>query len=316
MIIGVVGKPSSGKSTFFNAATMLDVPMAAYPFTTIEANNGIGFVRVECVDKEFSVQCNPRTGFCHNHVRFVPVELIDVAGLVPGAHEGKGMGNQFLSDLSRADILVHVVDASGSTNEKGESIPAGTYDPVNDIEFLEEEIDLWFLGILEKNWQKFGRTPFESKAKLVEAMTQNLSGVGAKAIQIEESLLELNLTDKKPAFWTEEDKVSFAKKFREKSKPTIIAANKADLPDTAQNIERMKKQFPGKIIVPCSGISELTMKKAAKENAIEYVQGDESFTIKKELNEKQKHGIEYIRTHVLKKFGSTGVQEVLETAVF
>src|SRR3989339_897152 len=180
MIIGVVGKPSSGKSTFFNAATMLDVPMAAYPFTTIEANKGVGFVRVECVDKEFNVQCNPRTGFCRDHVRYVPVELVDVAGLVPGAHEGKGMGNQFLSDLSRADVLIHVIDASGSTNEKGESVAAGSYDPANDVRFLEEEIDLWFYGIIEKNWPKFGKVPFESKAKLVSAMAQNLSGIGAR----------------------------------------------------------------------------------------------------------------------------------------
>ena len=125
MIIGIVGKPSSGKSTFFNAATMLDVAMASYPFTTIEANKGIGFVRVACVDKELATQCNPRTGFCHNHIRYVPVEIIDVAGLVPGAHEGRGMGNQFLSDLSRADILIHIIDASGSTNEKGELVPPG-----------------------------------------------------------------------------------------------------------------------------------------------------------------------------------------------
>src|SRR3989338_6685802 len=129
MIVGIVGKPSSGKSTLFNAATMQEVPMGEYPFTTIEANKAVGFVRVECVDKDFNVQCNPRTGFCHNNIRYVPVEIIDVAGLVPGAHEGKGMGNQFLSDLSRADILIHVVDASGGTNEKGENVPMGSYDP-------------------------------------------------------------------------------------------------------------------------------------------------------------------------------------------
>ncbi|MEM4630510.1 MAG: GTPase, partial [Candidatus Diapherotrites archaeon] len=152
MIVGFVGKPSSGKSTLFNAATMLDVPMASYPFTTIEANKGIGFVRVECADKYFNTQCNPRSGFCYNHTRFVPIEIIDVAGLVPGAHEGKGMGNQFLSDLSKASILVHVIDTSGSTNEKGEQIQLGSYDPTKDIIFLEEEITLWFLSVIEKNW--------------------------------------------------------------------------------------------------------------------------------------------------------------------
>ncbi|HIH09704.1 MAG TPA: redox-regulated ATPase YchF [Candidatus Diapherotrites archaeon] len=316
MIIGVVGKPSSGKSTFFNAATMLDVPMAAYPFTTIEANKGVGFVRVECVDKEFNVQCNPRTGFCRDHVRYVPVELVDVAGLVPGAHEGKGMGNQFLSDLSRADVLIHVIDASGSTNEKGESVAAGSYDPANDVRFLEEEIDLWFYGIIEKNWPKFGKVPFESKAKLVSAMAQNLSGIGAREDQIDSTLLEMNLTDKKPSLWSEQEKHAFAKSFREKSKPVIIAANKADMPNARQNIEKLKGQFPGKVIIPCSGISELTLKRAAKDGAIDYVQGAKDFKVEKELSDKQNQGIEYIRKMVLEKFGTTGVQEVLESAVF
>ncbi|HZX34626.1 MAG TPA: redox-regulated ATPase YchF [archaeon] len=316
MIIGVVGKPSSGKSTFFNAATMLDVPMASYPFTTIEANKGIGFVRVECIDKEFNVQCNPRTGFCHEHVRFVPVELVDVAGLVPGAHEGKGMGNQFLSDLSRASVLIHVVDASGSTNEKGETISAGSHDPAKDIEFLEEEIDLWFYGILEKNWPKFSKIPFDSKAKLITAITQNLSGIGAKESQIDETLRETNLLEKKLALWSEEEKKLFARRFREKSKPIIIAANKADLPSAKENIERLRKKFPEKEIIACSAISELTLKKAAKEQAIDYVQGGKEFRELKELSEKQRQGVDYIKKNVLQIFGSTGVQEVLEKAVF
>ncbi|HLC93188.1 MAG TPA: redox-regulated ATPase YchF [archaeon] len=316
MIIGVVGKPSSGKSTFFNAATMQDVPMAAYPFTTIEANKAVGFVRIECADKDFNVQCNPRTGFCHEHVRFVPVELVDVAGLVPGAHEGKGMGNQFLSDLSRADVLIHVIDISGSTNEKGDAVALGSHDPARDVEFLEEEIDLWFLGIIDKNWRKFAGTPFESKAKLVTAMAQNLSGIGATEAHIDSVLLELNLTDKKPMMWSEDEKKSFARKFREKSKPVVIAANKADYPNAAQNLEALKKKFPSKIIIPCSGIAELTLKRAAKDGSLEYIQGNDDFKVLKELNEKQKQGLDYIRKNVLEKFKGTGVQEVLETAVF
>ncbi|VVC00061.1 Ribosome-binding ATPase YchF [uncultured archaeon] len=316
MIIGVVGKPSSGKSTFFNAATMLDVAMAAYPFTTIEANKGIGFVRVECADKEFGVQCNPRTGFCHNHIRYVPVELIDVAGLVPGAHEGKGMGNQFLSDLSRADVLIHVVDASGSTNEKGESVEAGSHDPAGDIKFLEEEIDLWFLGIIEKNWLKFNKVPFESKTKLVQAMAQNLSGIGADELHVERAIDLLNLGERKLNTWTQEEKTKFASKLREISKPIVVAANKADTPTAKKFVESLKQKFPKKMIIPCSGIAELTIKRAAKEGSIEYFQGDKTFKVLKELSQKQKAGLDFIQKNVLDSYGSTGVQEVLEKAVF
>src|SRR3989344_2861456 len=155
MFIAVVGKPSAGKSTFFSAATLVDVAIANYPFTTIEPNKGIGFVRIDCVDKEFGVQCNPRTGYCKNHVRFVPVDLIDVAGLVPGASEGKGRGNAFLNDISRASAIIHVLDASGSTNEVGELLPSGTHDPCKDVEFLETELDLWFMSVIKKNWDRF-----------------------------------------------------------------------------------------------------------------------------------------------------------------
>ncbi len=316
MIIGVVGKPSSGKSTFFNAATMLDVAMASYPFTTIEANKGMGVVRVECADKDFGVQCNPRSGFCHNHIRYVPVELIDVAGLVPGAHEGKGMGNQFLSDLSRADVLIHVVDASGSTNEKGENVGAGTHDPEQDIRFLEEELDLWFLGIMEKNWAKFSRLPIDSKSKLIETMAQNLSGIGASPLRVEQALEMLGFAERKLSTWLAEDKKAFAVKLRQLSKPIVVAANKADTPTAKKFVESLKQKFPGMMVIPCSGIAELTLKRAAKEGSIEYWPGEKDFKPIKELNEKQKQGTEYIRKNVLESYGGTGVQEVLEKAVF
>src|SRR3989344_3018301 len=157
MLIGVVGKANVGKSTLFKAMTMADVLIANYPFATIEPNKGFGFVRIPCVDAFFGTQCNPRVGYCEEHNRFVPVEIVDVAGLVPGAHEGKGMGNHFLDDLRPADALIHVVDISGGTNEKGDPVEPGSYDPLNDIRFLETELDMWYLQILNKGWQKFAR---------------------------------------------------------------------------------------------------------------------------------------------------------------
>lgn len=315
MQLGVVGKPNTGKSTFFSASTLIDVEMQNYPFTTIEANKGTGFVRVECADKEFEVKCNPKTGYCINGKRFVGVELIDVAGLVPGASEGKGLGNKFLDDLRQADVLIHVVDLSGSTNEKGELVEKGTNDPAKDIEFLEKEIDLWFFGIIKKNWQKFAKVPEKEKNKKLEIMAQNLSGIGANSFQIDKAVSKLNLWEKNFSDWNEEDFEEFASAVREESKPIIIAANKADIASEEQ-IENLKKKFPEKIIVPCSSISELTLKKAAKEKSLEYVAGEKEFKKLKELNEKQEKGLEYIQKNVLEKFGSTGVQEILDKAVF
>src|SRR5512137_919079 len=131
MLIGIVGKPNVGKSTFFSAATLAPAQIANYPFTTIEANRGVGFVKAKCPHVDFKVQCTPRTSKCEEGIRFVAVELIDVAGLVPGAHEGKGMGNKFLDDLRQASALVHVVDASGCTDAEGNVCPDGSRDPLD-----------------------------------------------------------------------------------------------------------------------------------------------------------------------------------------
>lgn len=316
MQIGVVGKPSSGKSTFFSAATMVDAAIANYPFTTIEPNRGTGFVRVECIEKEFGVKCNPRHGYCRNGTRFVPVELVDVAGLVPDAHLGKGKGNAFLDDLRQADVLIHVVDASGSTNEKGEPVAAGSHDPCRDIEFLEREIDLWFFGIIEKNWPKLSKTGTDSKTKLVGAMAQALSGIGGNEVNIEESLRKAGLLEKKLAQWSEEDRMAFAKTLREISKPIVIAANKVDIASAEENLKKMRESFPDKAIIPCSGFAELALKKAAKEGFLEYEPGSRDFRELKGLNDKQEKLLSMVREKVLKKFGSSGVQDVLDKTVF
>lgn len=318
MLLGLVGKPSCGKSTFFKALTLAEVAIASYPFTTIKPNRGAGHVRIKCVDSDFNAQCNPREGFCIGHNRFVPVEVLDVAGLVPGAHEGKGLGNQFLDDLRQADALIHVVDASGSANEKGEIGKPGTYDPANDVRFLEEEIDLWYFGLLKKSWEKFAKIAALEHKKVAEAIAKQFSGLGGTQAAVEKLIEELKLDAESPVKWTEEQLKAFAIALRRKTKPLLIAANKCDLPAAAENIRRLQNEFPSYKIIPCSADAELTLKMAAKAGLIRYVPGDKEFTVLDEskLLPQQKKALEFIKASVLDVYGSTGVQEAINAAVF
>ncbi len=312
----MVGKPSAGKSTFFKAATLAEVDIANYPFTTIKPNTGVGFVKIKDAAKEFNKTANPREGFILGDYRFVPCDLIDVAGLVPGAHEGLGMGNQFLDDLRQADALVHVVDISGSTNEKGEPVDAGSHDPAKDIKFLEDELDLWYLGILKKGWEKFARTVVQTKGSIAAALGKQLSAFKVGEDMAKEVIKQLKLDPEKPNDWSEDQLLELAREFRRRTKPIVIAANKIDMGSGKENYERLKKEHAALIIVPCSAVSELALKEAAKAGNIDYIPGEKDFTIKGELNDKQKQGLEYIKENVLKTFGSTGVQDVLNAAVF
>ncbi len=313
MLIGIVGKPSVGKSTFFMAATSAVVERSERPFTTIKPNRAVGYVEVECVDREFGKQCNPRTGYCRDGRRFVPVELLDVAGLVPGAHEGKGLGNKFLDDLRQADVLVHVVDASGSTNENGEKVPSGSYDPCNDVKFLEDELDYWIAGILERNWVKLTR---EARLKKNEDVVgEQFSGLGVSKDVVARILKKMGLEEKKLEEWSEEEKKNLGKKIRELGKPIIIAANKVDLSSGFENYKRIKEKFPEYLVVPCSCEAEITLKNASKNKFIEYMPGDPDFKITGDLNEAQKQAMEILKK-VMQRYDGTGVQKCLNAAVF
>ena len=317
MLIGLVGKPSCGKSTFFKAATLAEVEIASYPFTTIKANHGVGYVKVECIDKEFNTQCNPSHGFCIEHQRFVPVDLMDVAGLVPGASEGKGLGNQFLDDLGRADAFIHVVDVSGLTDEKGELLSEEEMrNPAEDINFLEDELNKWFYNLLMKVWKVFSRKTEMEKAKFSEAVAKQFSGLKVKEEDVKSVLRNLNLSEK-PSEWSENQLKNFAEGLRKESKPMIIAANKVDLPRGKENYEKLKSDFPNLNIVPCSADSELALREAAKAGLIKYIPGEREFEIVGDVNEKQKNALEKIKKNVLNVFvEGTGVQSILNSAVF
>jgi ribosome-binding ATPase YchF (GTP1/OBG family) len=314
MLIGLVGKPSCGKSTFFKSATLADVAIASYPFTTIKPNHGIGYVKIDCIDKEFKVKCNPHKGYCINGKRFVPVELLDVAGLVEGASEGKGLGNEFLSDLTSADALIHIVDISGETDAGGKETKG--YNPVNDVKMLENELDLWYLGILNKVWKGFARTVQNTKQELHKAIAKQFSGLKVNENDVKRILIKGKYNTEKPAEWSDNDLRKFSHELRHLTKPMIIAANKCDRQDAFENLKKLKNAYPELIIAPCSADSELSLRLANNAGLIEYVPGESNFKILKKLNEKQESALESIKKNVLDFYGSTGVQEVLNKTVF
>ena len=312
MLIGIVGKPSCGKSTLFKALTLADVAIASYPFTTIKPNEGVAYVKIDCVDKEFKVKCNPREGYCLNGKRFVAVKLMDVAGLVPGAHEGKGLGLSFLDDLNQADVLIHVIDAAGATNEKGESVPPGTYDPTNDVLFLEHELDYWYFGILKKGWEKLSRTAKAEKQNIVKVIAKQLSGLKVTEDHVKQAV---NNLPENFAQWKEEDLLAISSTLRKLSKPMVIAANKCDLLQAEDNIKKLKEKFPDHKIIPCSGDAELALREAAKKEVVEYIPGDSTFAIKGNLSDQQKKALSFIQEKMLDKYNSTGVQQVINASV-
>jgi ribosome-binding ATPase YchF (GTP1/OBG family) len=318
-LVGIVGKTNVGKSTFFSAATEVDVEISNRPFTTINPNNGIAYVRDKCPHVEFGLQgCNPRTGFCKNGTRFIPIELMDVAGLIPGAHIGRGLGNKFMDDLRKADVFLLVVDASGSTSPEGVPVKPGTFDPVEEVKNILREIDLWFLRIVSSNWDKLAVSVDTSGKDPVDALTDKLSGIQVSRASIMKTLEETGLSRKKLSNWTKEELELFAFTLRRNSKPLVIVANKADIPASVDNIKRLRGELKDTLVIPASAEAELALKKAAKAGIIEYMPGDSSFAIKKpeKLSDAQRKALRYIEENVMQKYGSTGVQQAIETAVY
>ncbi|HEY9386282.1 MAG TPA: redox-regulated ATPase YchF [Nitrososphaeraceae archaeon] len=315
MLIGLIGKANVGKSTFFKAATEIDTQCGNYPFTTISPNVGIAYVKVKCVCRELGVQDNPVHSMCIDGNRFIPIKIIDVAGLIPGAHLGKGLGNKFLDDARQADALIHVVDAAGSTDSEGRPVPVGTGDPLSDIDFVEEEFDRWIASIVSRDWNKFVREAENQGLRIEQTLAKRLSGLSIRESHIVSSIAELGLHNKKLNTWSEEDIIGFCKKVRLKSRPIIIAANKADLPSSDSNITRIRNT--GRNTVPCSSELEWLLRRASKNNILHYLPGDGCFAIRQgiSLTEQQKKALEKSKS-LISKYGSTGVQETIRLTCF
>jgi len=316
VLVGVVGKPNVGKSTFFAAATLKDVPIADYPFTTIQPNVGVAHLTTKCVCKEMGVTDSPRNSICINGTRLVPVKIVDVAGLVEGASKGKGLGNQFLDDLRQADALIQVVDASGSTDLEGRKVPPGSHDPLGDVTMVEHEFDLWMFGILKKDWEKQTRSLEQTGGKIVEHLAERLSGLSVTFADVEQVVLHLHLRTEKPSTWTDDQLMQFVVETRKLTKPSLVAANKADLPTSGPNIERLKQT--GRKVVPCASEAELLLRKAAEHGLVEYAPGDSGFGVRDpaKLSPAQANALRMVDEKVMKVYSGTGVQEAINRSFF
>jgi len=310
MEIGIVGKPNVGKSTFFSAATLLPAAIANYPFTTVKPNRGTASVRAECPHVDLGTPCAPMHSVCVGGRRLVPVELLDVAGLVPRAHEGRGLGNQFLDDLRQASALVHVVDASGGTDFEGNAVPMGSHDPREDLRFLEEEIAHWIRGIILRGWEKASRAAELDETPIERIVHARLTGLGLTENQVKHAIADSAL-DARPSKWSGEDLLRLGGNLQRRGKPLLIAANKADIA-ASEALERLAA-VPGYRVVPCSGDYELALRKAAKAGLITYEPGAPKFDFVTEadLTPPQRAALGKI-AGFLTRHGGTGVQRCLE----
>jgi ribosome-binding ATPase len=315
--VGLIGKTNAGKTTFFNSATSSTEEISTYPFTTKRAKIGNANVISLCVHREFHVQDSPKNSKCFDGWRFIPIELVDLPGLIKGAWEGKGLGSQFLSVAAQSDVLLHVVDASGSIDSSGRLAEPGTGDPLADVADVEEEMVLWYLKLFEGNRDKITRT-INSGSDIVESITEIFRGIGVREWHVKKALVDNELSNRKiESFGTDETR-RFASTLREISKPTLIVANKVDLSAAADNFKRLREHNKHMLVVPCSADAELTLRLAQAKGVIKYFPGDERFEIneRKLLNEKQKWALNFIRKDILGEYLQTGVQFSLNVAVF
>ena len=314
VLVGVVGKPNVGKSTFFAAATLKDVPIADYPFTTIHPNVGVAYLRTRCVCREMGVVDKPRNSLCIDGTRMIPVKLVDVAGLVEGASQGRGLGNQFLDEIRQADALIHVVDASGSTDVEGRKVPPGSHDPVGDIRMVEHEFDLWVFGLLKRDWDKVSRSLEQTGGKVLEHLANRLSGLSITFGEVEQAALRLHLRTEKPSAWSDDQLLHLVMELRRTSKPSLIAANKADLPTSARNIESLKQS--GRVVVSCASEAELLLRRAAEHGLVRYLPGDKDFSVvePEKLSPAQANALRMVEDRVMRVYAGTGVQEAINQA--
>lgn len=299
--IALVGKPNSGKSTFFKAATLMDVKISNIPFTTLKPNKGIAYISTQCVCKEFNVKCNPQDGFCIDGLRFIPIVLWDVPGLIPEAHKGRGLGAEFLSAINHVDGIIYVIDISGKTDLEGKEVEF--LNPIEEVKFLINELVQWYKQNIQKHIPKF----FKDKKELIDVLSQKLSGLRIKREHLEKHIDKID------------DLNNFSKSLLFESKKMIIAANKIDEKNSEKNLKELKefleKENINIKVVECSALSELILRTLDQRGIIKYNFKDFEILKKNELSNEQINALEKIR-ELLKKYNGSFILNVLNALVF
>ncbi len=315
--IGLIGKTNTGKTTFFNSATLSSEEISSYPFTTKSPVSGVAHAITLCVHPEFKIQDNPNNSKCLDGWRYIPIELIDLPGLIKDAWKGKGLGNQFLSIAAQSDALLHVVDASGGIDSTGKITESGTGDPISDFADIEEELIMWYHKILEGNRDKVSKL-IKTGTDVSDAMTDLYRGIGVTKIHVKEAFRATDLEEKDFDDFDMVDTKKFASYLRKISKPTLIVANKVDVEGADKNFARLRERYNDLIVIPVSGDSEFVLRRAEQKGLIKYSPGSETFEIIKsdELNEKQNNALDFIKQGIMGEYMRTGVQFAINVAVF
>jgi len=315
--LGLIGKTNTGKTTFFNSATLSSEEISSYPFTTKAPISGMGNAISLCVHPEFNVQDNPHNSKCVEGWRYIPIELIDLPGLIKDAWKGKGLGNQFLSIAAQSDALLHVVDASGGIDSTGKISESGDGDPISDFADIEEELIMWYQKILEGNRDKISKS-IKTGSDILDAITDLYRGIGVTKIHVKEAQIAADLEEKEFDDFNMVDSKKFVSYLRKISKPTLIVANKIDVDGADKNFVRLRERYNDSIVIPVSGDSEFSLRRAEQKGLIKYSPGSEQFEILKsdKLNEKQTNALNFIKQGIMGEYMSTGVQFAINVAVF
>ena len=289
MLIGIIGAPNKGKSTLFSALTMHDVAIADYPFTTIDPNKGIAYATDKCPHAELGVKCKARNSLCIDGIRQIPVNVMDVAGLVEGAHLGKGMGNKFLNDLSAADALIILADASGKTDAGGNH--AAGHSPAEDVEMVQDELAEWLSDIIRRHMKAMSRSPDG-----VTALGETLTGLKITREMIAGAIAQNSLSSSK-IDWDEEGIGRFSKTLLKMAKPWLVVANKMDVEGSEAGAQELEEKYGRERVFRMSSAVELALEKAERAGMIRW-SGERDFSIVGNATLEQKRGLDYMRRYL------------------